>query len=30
MQPTLFMGNMFIYNGVPKYGMSSAGGYNWF
>jgi len=30
MQPTLFMGNMFIYNGVPKFGMSSAGSYNWF
>jgi microcystin-dependent protein len=30
MQPTLFMGNMFIYNGVPKFGISAAGGYNWF
>jgi microcystin-dependent protein len=30
MQPTIFIGNLFIYKGLPIYGISSAGGYSWF
>jgi len=30
MQPTMFIGNLFIYKGLPKYGVSLAAGYSWF